>query len=370
MRRTKPHLGFTLVELLVVIAIIGILVALLLPAIQAAREAARRTECVNKLKQLGVALHNHHDTYGALPPHCTNWRWNAHHRLMPFMEYQTQFDLSMNFDNATMGNGSGVTLNGGRKLPEPWNSCGLGAGEAPWNIIRPDLRCPSDPQAASAIGSTSQQGMSNYCFSRGDSGEWSEDDGNSKCLRGAFRAYTPDPNKPYGTYIGGGMGNTFASIVDGLSNTIAMSENAVGRDRKNMVIGGIVKGVGNVKNNPQECMAKIGQNGMYNTTNTADWRGMRWADGGIVFTGFMTIIGPNGPSCITGGGDADGGVLTPSSFHPGGVNGLMADGSVRWFTNDIDTGNLSAPTIGIGPSPYGVWGAIGTKDGGESVEVP
>lgn len=85
--------GFTLVELLVVIAIIGILVALLLPAIQAAREAARRTECGNNLKQIGVALHNYHDTHQRLPHgsfHADRWSWQT--RLLPFVEARSEFD--------------------------------------------------------------------------------------------------------------------------------------------------------------------------------------------------------------------------------------------------------------------------------------
>ena len=94
----KRHLGmrrgFTLVELLVVIAIIGILVALLLPAIQAAREAARRTQCSNNLKQLALAAHNHEDTYGALPPivsHSEGPTFFMH--ILPFIELQSLRDL-------------------------------------------------------------------------------------------------------------------------------------------------------------------------------------------------------------------------------------------------------------------------------------
>jgi prepilin-type N-terminal cleavage/methylation domain-containing protein len=368
----RSRLAFTLVELLVVIAIIGILVALLLPAIQAAREAARRNDCVNKLKQLGVALHNHHDTYKALPPHTTNWRWNAHHRLMPFMERQAEYDLTMTFDTVTMANNSGVTVGGTtRKLPEPWNDCGLGSGLAPWNIVRPELRCPSDPQPVAAIGSTGQQGCSNYCFSRGDTFHDAEDNNGR---RGVFRASVPNPNNPAGTYIGGQMGNNFAAITDGTSNSIAMSENVIGRDRANLVHGGIQINTGlnaGSANNPQTaCMSLMLPTGVFsNPGNARDWRGMRWADGGIVHTGFTTIISPNGPACVGDGGEDQGGAVPPSSFHPGGVNGLMLDSSVRWFSNDINSGNLAAVPVGSGESPYGVWGAIGSINGGEGVAL-
>jgi prepilin-type N-terminal cleavage/methylation domain-containing protein len=371
MKRSRNRLGFTLVELLVVIAIIGILVALLLPAIQAAREAARRTECVNKLKQLGVALHNHHDTYGALPPHCTNWRWNAHHRLMPFMELQAQYDMSMDWNGPGGRNHQNQGVPG--LMPVPWDSCGQGAGQAPWNITRPDLRCPSDPQPPDATGgadSIAHQGYSNYCFSRGDNTRWSEDNGN---IRGAFGAAAR--GNPNGTYKKGPMGYTFASFTDGLSTTIAMSENAVGRDRGNLVIGGIA-GNSNIERQshggvPQDCIARVDPLTRMLTGNTQPHRGMRWADGAISITGFNTVIAPNGPACERGTGHADGGVYPPSSFHPGGVNGLMGDGAVRFFQNDIETGNLAAfGDYTSGPSRYGVWGSIGSKNGGESVDIP
>jgi len=104
---SRPHHGFTLVELLVVIAIIGILVALLLPAIQAAREAARRAQCINNLKQIGIAFQNHHSTHNRLPPGGWGWKWTADpdkgtgmeqpggwtYALLPFIEQQNIYSL-------------------------------------------------------------------------------------------------------------------------------------------------------------------------------------------------------------------------------------------------------------------------------------
>ena len=87
-----------------------------------------------------------------------------------------------------------------------------------------------------------------------------------------------------------------------------------------------------------------------------------------MISGFTTILPPNSPSCANGAGEWQEGIFTPDSYHPGGVNGGMCDGSVRFFSETINAGNLNAPVprVGsLGPSPYGVWGALGSKDGTE-----
>ncbi len=372
MVRRRFFSGFTLVELLVVIAIIGILIALLLPAVQAAREAARRSQCTNNLKQFGLGLHNFHDVFKAFPPHTINWRWCAHHRLLPYMEQRAAYDLSMSYGgNASNPLGIGCPPDNGQ--PTPWDNCGAGPGNAPWNFAFPHLRCPSDP--APRNGDVGDQGCSNYCYSRGDWCGWSEENSPS---RGFFR---PAANgNPDGTYKKAPLGTTMSDILDGTSNTIAMSENIIGTDRAAMIKGGIGRtdalGGDNAQSiNPSACMALVGINGMFVAgTDVRDWRGRRWADGGISFTGFQTIIAPNGPSCMRQGNWDEGrGTLTAQSFHPGGVNGLMGDGSVRFISETINTGNLALTWQAYnggqaqGPSPYGVWGALGSRNGSESV---
>jgi prepilin-type processing-associated H-X9-DG protein len=114
------------------------------------------------------------------------------------------------------------------------------------------------------------------------------------------------------------------------------------------------------------CAALAGQNGFYTGGNPQAWFGRRWNDGTTPFIGLTTILPPNGPSCVAGGWDGDWGINTPSSNHPGGVNLLLADGAVRFISETIDTQNIAAQQVQMGPSPYGVWGALGSRKGGEA----
>jgi prepilin-type N-terminal cleavage/methylation domain-containing protein len=318
----STHRGFTLVELLVVIAIIGILVALLLPAIQAAREAARRAQCNNNLKQFGLALHNYHDTYGALPcrqggPSWTGGgftppRWSGFVNLLPFIEQTALYD-------EIAGTVSHVWNGGATYFDEQVDT----------------LLCPSD-----SVESPDGWGLVNYAFNMGDS--YSRTD---NPIRGVFGQETY---------------KRLSHILDGTSNTIAMSE-AIKAQNNNR----IGRAVSNDRTNPLGCMSRM-VNGVYVSGSLIDQNrcfGTRWQDGRQGYCGLTTILPPNGPTCS---GQNTDGLYTASSRHPGGVLVLLCDGSVRVVSENIDTGDLSAPAPTGGESPYGVWGQLGSRAGGEA----
>ena len=359
--------GFTLVELLVVIAIIGILVALLLPAVQAAREAARRMQCNNNLKQIALAIHNHHDTYKKFPPasHSEEWQTALNNgqawdrlsyltRVLPFVEQQALFDQVVPFANL------------GRR---PWNfnDGGSPAVNGPYSRQVSAFLCPSD---ALQINPDDVK-PNNYVCCKGDiymnAGDWE--------WRGAFSNGTR------------GRAN-FANIKDGSSNTIMLSEVCIGRQSGNMdhmLKGGVATNVGfpvGGQFTPATCMAKKGNNGKLIGTcqdtwgNTAWGPGRRWGDSITVYTTFYTIVPPNGPNCANNNAESNS-QPTPSSYHPGGVLGAMCDGSVQFISETIDCGNLSATMPATpansrtynGPSLWGVWGGLGTMASGESVRL-
>lgn len=352
----KKRRAFTLVELLVVIAIIGILIALLLPAVQAAREAARRSSCGNNMKQLGLAIHNYHDTYDAMPYLSVQAAYGNQFvsglvGLLPFVEQGALYD-QIKLPN-TFGGVAYPAYDQYRPPAFPHR----GDEYLPWGAMIPAYLCPSDPGMAER--SASAQGRNNYCFSVGD---WTPRvyDNTS---RGAFACRD--------TY-------NFRAITDGLSNTIAMGERCLGTAGGQRVKGG---GVPNqavalndlpTGNSPIVCMGTLGTGGMYRSglSYSAYRGGAFWAAGFPSTTMINTILPPNGPTCSRTTDGAEQMLVPPTSYHPGGAMLLWCDGAVSFISETVDTGNLALPSVTAGPSPYGVWGAMGSKDGMEAVQKP
>jgi prepilin-type N-terminal cleavage/methylation domain-containing protein/prepilin-type processing-associated H-X9-DG protein len=344
--------AFTLVELLVVIAIIGVLVALLLPAVQAAREAARRMQCGNNLKQIGLALHNYHDAHRSLPPRMqgtgnygsytpndNEQRLSAFVALLPFMEEQTMYETVSG--RVTVG---ATTFPAGGPVPYDWN------GYVPWTKTLSVLSCPSD-RGITAEGALNppwsvMHGRNSYRFCIGDAYAAS----NAKEVRGLF---------------GFVQGVKLKKIVDGLSKTLAVSERLVTVDTKR-----VQEGVAyNLSPAPPINCNTSASGGIYTASVHDDVAGRRWPDGLPIYTGFHTILPPNSPSCLQGAWDGDAGIISASGAHTGGVTALFADGSVHFVSEEIDAGNSAASQVASGPSPYGVWGALGSKSGGETAKA-
>ena len=343
---SKQKAGFTLVELLVVIAIIGILIALLLPAVQAAREAARRSQCTNNLKQIGLALHNYHDANKAFPalkggPTTVDsgstglrYRLGPYPRLCAFLEQQAIYDEATVTPPVTTGYENPVRT---------------------YEVST--LLCPSDVETGALAN---DYGNLSYGLCVGDNTMNMDDTGGNATTRGVFAAYSWP---------------RFADIVDGTSNTIAAAEYQ--RPASHGDFGDIVNLGGAFT--LADCVASFdtSQN-QYTGSSFAAQRGWQWHDAHVYFTAVQTILPPNSPSCSTTSGwsaltGSNYGVFSASSRHPGGCNVLLADASVHFVSETIDAGSISSTipsqTSG-GKSPFGIWGALGTKAKSESASLP
>jgi len=371
--RWRERPGFTLVELLVVIAIIGILVALLLPAVQAAREAARRMQCTNNLKQLALAIHNYADTNKTFPPlnigtngppnGWSNGSYKLHNGLrlswmvhtMPFWEQGPLYDKIIA--------GGAQTTDG--TVTWPGGAQPLWSGYLPYRTLVSNVLCPSDGTGSQKLGW--DLGMCNYNACVGDSIR--NNTGNHE-NRGIFRHV---------------KGRTFRDIHDGTSNTLLLSENTIHTAWRGPAcnkLHGCYTIVSGLDMQPILCLATKGIGATLrpdaNYPTSHQRRGDSLYAGYPMINGFTTVLPPNSPNCANNRGEWQWGIYPPDSYHPGGVNAALADGSVRFVSETIDTGNLNCPEparqdpctiLGNipGTSPYGVWGAMGSMNGGETL---
>jgi prepilin-type N-terminal cleavage/methylation domain-containing protein/prepilin-type processing-associated H-X9-DG protein len=319
-----PKSGFTLVELLVVITIIGILISLLLPAVQAAREAARRMQCANNLKQIALALHNYHSANGSLPVGSYNCCWGTWHlAAFPHLDQQNAFD---SYDHRKYSSDSRY-----------WSTQNRLVNGKRWSI----LTCPSDTPCTNNLGIVEH----NYAANNGNTGYlntpagWNSsppvaDYAGVKYGGGPFIMSGGGPQLGESQYPQDAIVVSFDAIFDGLSNTLLVAE------------------------------IRQGANG------SSDYRGMTsWGPGSF----FTTYLAPNSAqpdvaqnSGYCGHGDPDFPcsptshsasqpmAMAARSRHPGGVQAALCDGSVRFISNNI---------------LLSVWQAIGTTRGNEAISA-
>jgi prepilin-type N-terminal cleavage/methylation domain-containing protein/prepilin-type processing-associated H-X9-DG protein len=349
---SRKRLGFTLIELLVVIAIIAVLIALLLPAVQMAREAARRSQCRNNLKQIGLAYHNYHSVYNCFPPMQTwdngpnntdgNTRWasgfSTKSQILPYMEQAAVFN-GLNFAFPVVYDGWTAAY------PVTPNTTSR-------NTSIEAFLCPSDPNPGTPYYPFN--GRSNYVANMGLPRQ------NTGLMQNGANWVLALPNEYPMSQWGGPWGSDINSppiglrdILDGTANTALYSEFVKGagindwnrngfdpnQPKVNVYRGVSVSGTTSTQEEA-ELLSQACEAELRDAVEGSFKRGMSWAGAIHGHDSYTHISTPNKKSCFRGdpgGWDSITGdtVFTANSYHPGGVNMLMCDGAVRFVQDNV-----------------------------------
>jgi prepilin-type N-terminal cleavage/methylation domain-containing protein/prepilin-type processing-associated H-X9-DG protein len=347
----KRSTGFTLIELLVVIAIIAVLISLLLPAVQSAREAARRSQCTNNLKQIGIACHNYLAAFQLLPfgkgagytvsvPGTKAYaRWSAHSQLLMFIEQGNLFN-SINFNLApeTPGMAGDVAF-----MPPFQNANRENATACRTQVAT--FICPSD--AGPFVPDWS--GGNSYL---GNMQSWACDIGESNPSQVA-------PNEvPRGIfyYL---SGVKLAQITDGTSNTAFFSEKIRGKGTRDAdARSDSMITTATTTLDDTYLMCQTTNPALPTTLRLTHVQGASWVMGEMCCTLYNHVTTPNKGTCAALGFPGSMAnmpmVVPPSSFHPAGVNTLFGDGSVKFIKDSV-----ALPT----------WRGLGTRNGNEVISA-
>ena len=338
--RRGPHRGFTLIESIVVVAIVGLLIALLLPAVQAARESSRRSSCLNNLRQIGLALNSYHDAHGALPigrPLSSDPRYTDPSLPCQFLLIDKSFLVAILpfAEQSPLFN----AVNQNTWIAAPENRTVFAVGVSTY-------ACPSDTDAGTLRAGIPLDGLmfsnsataqapfisSSYAGCHGSYGSGALPSRNNQCQVNPQRALEANGSLTDVTSI------RYSSITDGLSATIAVAEHSITTLKP-------------IDSLPPLAYSHFG------------W----WAIGDMGDALFTTRYQPNAFKVdLLTASSSEPWINSASSYHPGGGNVLLCDGSARFIKETIQSSSVD-PSPGSGLSSAGVWQSLGTRNGSEVV---